>query len=187
LAAVSRPRCSPRAGNGCITPHQGAPTSPQYQDCAVVAATAKRPFQGNTSAPCVQPLVTRIFTDGGTYMGTGTDVWWEELCRATAHHPHLPVYCVSIASSSPISLWLCPNCYRTQLALREHPPECTGGYPGVDGNGTPAPQPRDIMGAFGTRDETLGSIPALRRYSRETATTEAYEYHREWISTHTQV
>jgi hypothetical protein len=121
-------------------------------------------------------------------MGT-TDVWWEELCRAAHNYPHSPTFCVSIASSSPIALWLCPNCYRTQLALREHPPECTGGYPDrTNGNADDKTMvDLNVTYPFGTRATTLADVPELRRYSRETATQHAYDYHREWISTHTQV
>jgi len=113
---------------------------------------------------------------------SGTDVWWEELCRAIRHRPHPPVRCVSIASSSPIALWQCPNCYWTQLARRDCQPVCEGGYPWNElaaGNGSGS--------GWGTRTDTLAGLPMLGRFSRETASREAYEYHLTWISTHTQV
>jgi hypothetical protein len=103
---------------------------------------------------------------------TNDHTWWTELAKAIAHLPHSLATCESIASSSPMSLWECPSCHYTQLAIRTRPPTCTGGF-----------ENRNWQPIFGYRDDNLKDILSrIGRYSKETGSASAYEYHQRWLS-----
>ena len=97
------------------------------------------------------------------------DLWFQELCRVKARKPHPPREAVSIASSSPINLFECPQCHETSLSLRSFPPVCIGGFPD--------PFERD----FGRRAVLLDHIDRIAGYSRETGTMSAMSYHEVWL------
>ncbi len=105
--------------------------------------------------------------------------WFEELCKADKREPHPPQQCESIASSSPISLWLCPVCYESYLALREIPYICSGGF-----RSRRARENR-VGAEFGFRESNLHDIGHITSYSVETANPEAYSWHTTFLSRNT--
>ena len=90
--------------------------------------------------------------------------------KAYAHEAHPPITCESIASSSPINLWECPQCHYTYLALQNAGYTCTGGYSSR------------IMPLFGSRSTNIEELQQIWRYSKETGSEQAYDYHYEFIS-----
>ena len=107
-------------------------------------------------------------------------IWYTELCKADKREPHDATQCESIASSSPISLWECPVCHETYLALRQCPYICSGGF-------RSRRQRENRIGAeFGFRKSNLQDIEHITSYSAETGNAAQIAYHKDFVSNNTE-